>query len=204
MMSRHNETSHDEHRYMRLGVIEFLAMNNPIRRWIQKHIEYRHFKKHLGKQDIDLAGGVIMDAGCGSGYSTEFLAKAYHPSRLIAFDYMPEQIRLAKKRKLDVDFAIGDLRDIQSDDATCDAVFIFGVIHHIVQWQEALYEVARVLKPGGVLLLDEPKYGFTWEELESELRNVGLDILETSSFFFKLFHTYLCRKPPNQSTEKRA
>ena len=145
-----------------------------------------------------------MDAGCGSGYSTELLANEYHPSHLIAFDYMPEQIRLARKRKLDVDFAVGDLRQVQSDDATCDAVFIFGVIHHIAQWREALCEVARVLKPGGVLLLDEPKYGFTWEELESGIRNVGLDILEISSFFFKYIHTYLCQKPPNQSIEETA
>ena len=203
-MQRHKETCGDEHRYMRLGVIEFLAMNNPIRRWIQKHVEFGIFKKHLEKQCIDLQGGVIMDAGCGSGYSTVLLANEYHPSRLIAFDYMPEQIRLARKRKLNVEFAVGDLRKVQSDDAICDAVFIFGVIHHIVQWQEALCEVARVLKPGGVLLLDEPKYGFTWEELESELRNVGLDILDTSSFFFKLFHTYLCQKLPNQSIEETA
>lgn len=203
-MLKHNKTYGDEHGYMRLGVLEFLAMNNPIRRWIQKHVEFRTFKKHLENRCIDLKGGVIMDAGCGSGYSTELLANEYYPSHLIAFDYMPEQIRLARKRRLDVDFAVGDLRKVQSDDATCDAVFIFGVIHHITQWREALCEVARVLKPGGVLLLDEPKYGFTWEELESELRNAGLDILDTSSFFFKLFHTYLCQKPPNQSIEETA
>lgn len=189
---------------MRLGVMEFLAMNNPIRRWIQKHVEFRIFKEHLGKQCVDLEGGVIMDAGCGSGYGTELLVGEYRPSRTIAFDYMPEQIRLARKRKLDVDFAVGDLRKVQSGDATCDAVFIFGVIHHIARWREALREVARVLKPGGVLLLDEPRYGFTWEELESELRNVGLDILDTSTFFLKLFHTYLCQKPLNKPTEETA
>jgi len=69
-MLRHNETYGDEHGYMRLGVIEFLAMNNPIRRWIQKHVEFNIFKKHLNNRCIDLEGGVIMDAGCGSGYST--------------------------------------------------------------------------------------------------------------------------------------
>lgn len=200
-MTTRSETHGDEHGYMRLGVLEFLAMNNPIRRWIQKHVEFRILKKHLEKQRIDLKGGVIMDAGCGSGYSTELLASEYDPAHLIAFDYMSEQIRLARKRKVDVEFAVGDLRQVQLENATCDAVFIFGVIHHISQWQEALSEVTRVLKPGGVLLLDEPQYGFTWEELESELRNLGLNILDTSSFFFNLFHTYLCQKPSNMGVE---
>ncbi len=36
-----------------------------------------------------------------------------------------------------------------------DAVFCFGVLHHVPDWQAALGELARVLKPGGVLYLEE-------------------------------------------------
>jgi len=194
----HIETPTDSNGDMRCGRLEFLAMNNPLRRWIQKHIEFKIFKKHLEKWCVDLEGGIIMDAGCGSGYSTELIVNEYHPSQVIAFDYMPEQIRLARKRLLKVDFCVGDLRRIESESGTCDAVFIFGVLHHIPQWRKALSEVARVLKQGGVLLVDEPLYQFTWEELEYGIRSVGMDILEVSNLFFQYFHAYLCRKPASE------
>ena len=203
-MPRYNESVGITQGNMRLGMLEFVAINNPFRRWIQKHVEFKIFKKHLKKWHIELEGGVIMDAGCGSGYSTQLLVNEYHPSHIVAFDYMPEQIRLARKRGLNVGFVVGDLREIESEDTTYDAVFIFGVLHHIPQWRKALSEVGRVLKPGGVLLVDEPKYGFTWEELESGMRSVGFDILDVSSFFFKYFHTYLCQRQPNQSIEETA
>jgi hypothetical protein len=58
---------------MRLGRIEFLAMNNPLKRWLQKHVEFRVFRRHLEKHHIDLTGKAILDAGCGSGYGTELI-----------------------------------------------------------------------------------------------------------------------------------
>jgi len=62
---------------MRLGKLEFLAMNNPLRRWIQKHTEFRIFRNQLKRCFVDLDGEVIMDAGCGSGYSTELIVKEF-------------------------------------------------------------------------------------------------------------------------------
>lgn len=179
---------------MRLGRLEFLLMNNPLRRLAQKHIEFRIFKKQLQKRDIHFEDGVIMDAGCGSGYSTELIVNEYHPSQVIAFDYMPEQVRLARRRRLNVEFLVGDLRGIECESSTCDAVFIFGVLHHIAEWKTALCEVARVLKPGGVLLFDEPRYLFTWGQLEARINSAGMDILELQTFFFHYFHAYLCQK----------
>jgi ubiquinone/menaquinone biosynthesis C-methylase UbiE len=179
---------------MRLGRLEFLLMNNPVRRLVQKHIEFKIFKKQLQRRDIHLEDGVIMDAGCGSGYSTELIVNEYHPSQVIVFDYMPEQVRLARRRRLNVEFLVGDLRGIECESNTCDAVFIFGVLHHIAEWKKALSEVARVLKPGGVLLFDEPRYLFTWAELEAGVKSEEMDILELNTFFFHYFHAYLCQK----------
>jgi ubiquinone/menaquinone biosynthesis C-methylase UbiE len=48
-----------------------------------------------------------------------------------------------------------DATSIPVGDATYDAVFDFGIIHHIPHWRTALTEVQRVLKPGGRFYAEE-------------------------------------------------
>ena len=184
----------NEREDMRLGKFEFMAMNNPLRRWSQKHVELRIFKGQLKKAGIELKGKAILDGGCGSGYSTGLIVNEFHPSHIVAFDFMPEQIALAKKRKLKVDFAVGDLTKIDAADGTFDAVFIFGVLHHIPEWAEALSQISRVLKPGGVLLVEEPRYRFDWNNFESGIKQAGFKIVDMTKYFAYNFRAYLCRK----------
>ena len=178
---------------MRLGKPEFFAMNNPLRRWWQKRREFPLFLAMLERQGIDLKGAVVMDAGCGSGYSTALILDRFRPRRTIAFDLMPEQIMLAKKRGLGVDFRVGDATRMDVESASCDAVFIFGILHHIPAWREALSETCRVLKPGGVMLLEEPHDRFDWPELEAGIREAGMEILERHAWLLGHFRSYLCR-----------
>jgi len=52
-------------------------------------------------------------------------------------------------------FSVGDCTRLPYRDGTMDAVFGFGVLHHIPDWRQALAEIARVLKPGGVYCFEE-------------------------------------------------
>jgi ubiquinone/menaquinone biosynthesis C-methylase UbiE len=197
---------------MRLSKPEFYAMNNPVRRYIQKHVEFNLMKKHLAKHNIDLKGKAILDAGCGSGYGTSLILEEFAPTKLVAFDFMPEQIEIAKKRNLPVDFFVGDVTEMELEPSSFDAVFIFGILHHVPSWRKGLKEVARVLKPGGVFLVEEistsniffhfsnlvgfkhPKEArFTWPEFEEGIKAAGLKILEKKSIILKGTKSYLCQ-----------
>jgi ubiquinone/menaquinone biosynthesis C-methylase UbiE len=179
---------------MRLGKTEFYAMNNPVRRFIQKHGEFRLFKHFLKKQKINLAGKVIIDAGCGSGYSSKLIMDAFNPSELIAFDIMPEQIAIAQKRYTNITFTIEDLTQIQIPAGTADAVFVFGILHHIPEWRKALINISGFLKRSGVFLVDEPRYRFTWNEFEQGILDAGLSLCERKNICGTFFRSYLCAK----------
>ena len=50
---------------------------------------------------------------------------------------------------------VGDPMHLPYRDRAVDAVFGFGVLHHLPDWRGGIREVARVLKPGGVFFLEE-------------------------------------------------
>jgi ubiquinone/menaquinone biosynthesis C-methylase UbiE len=158
-------------------------------------LELRLFKDMLKGHNVDIEGKEIMDAGCGSGYSSRLIMEEFRPSRLFAFDLMPEQIELARKNNPEIEFSIGSMTDIDAEDESFDAAFVFGVLHHIKQWRTAVKDVVRVLKPRGVLLVEEPRVGFTWPEFEEGIAASGLTMLDLRKFLFGYFRSYIFQKP---------
>jgi ubiquinone/menaquinone biosynthesis C-methylase UbiE len=159
-----------------------------------KYREFPLLHKMLQIHGIELSGKKIVDMGCGSGYSTSLILKQFKPSEVVAFDIMPEQIKLAKKRKLHVDFKIGDATAIDMPDSSCDAVFDFCILHHIPLWRKALAESKRVLVPGGIMFIEEPHKMFEWDEFESGIQEAGLNILERRQRYGGFFRFFLTQK----------
>jgi SAM-dependent methyltransferase len=140
---------------MRLNPIEYAMMQSPARAWSQRHVEMRTFRRLLRRIGVDLAGARILEAGCGNGHGLTLLQAAFAPRRLVGFDLMPEQIERARARGLPAELAVGDITAIDHPAGGFDAVFVFGILHHVPAWRQALRELARVLAPGGVLLVEE-------------------------------------------------
>ena len=145
---------------MEMSEREMKRVNSSPKEFINKQYKFKGFEKLLQRYDVDLEGKVILDAGCGSGHSLQLIAGKYEPGELHGFDFMPEQIDLARQRWLSAEIFVGDITDISLPTGKFDAVFIQGVLHHVPEWRRALEEISRVIKPGGVLLLEEPNKGF--------------------------------------------
>lgn len=98
-----------------------------------------------------------LDGGCGGGRATVLMARA-GASRVTAFDLATKNIatteRMVEQMGLkNVETRQGSLLELPFADASFDVVWSNGVIHHTVDPDRALVELARVLKPGGYLWL---------------------------------------------------
>lgn len=99
----------------------------------------------------------VGDLGCGTGQLSAALAPFV--ARVIAVDASAPMLQAAKRRlqglqgMTNVELRRGDLESLPIDDALLDAATMALVLHHLPEPDRALREVARVLKPGGRLLI---------------------------------------------------
>jgi ubiquinone/menaquinone biosynthesis C-methylase UbiE len=192
----------------RLNHRELAMMDSPLRRLSQRLVELRVFQRLLRRARVDLTGAAILDAGCGNGHGLELLAKTFAPRRLVGIDLMPEQIERARRRGVAADIRVGDITKLDEPDAGFDAVFVFGILHHVPAWRDAMRELARVLRPGGVLLIEElhgryielqDRYlgtshpaaaRFDWATFRAGLGAAGFEIVGETSLMFSAVRSF--------------
>lgn len=191
---------------------ELRLVNSAVRGFCQRYYEFRAFRGYLKKNHIDLTNKVILDVGCGAGYSLEPIVAEFQPKELFAFDILAEEVELAKRRCLSANLFVGSVTDIKLPAEKFDAVFIFDVLHHVPEWRAALNEINRVLKSGGVLLVQEPhKKGldnierffrvhhpqesrFEWPEFIEGLEEAGFRVVERRKLYLGHFQSCMCIK----------
>lgn len=138
---------------MLMNKTEFWLMNNPIRS-ASLRLEARKLRKMAPIQPL----GKVLEIGCGQGQGTKNILRFFQPDSIEAIDLDPHMIARAKKRVRDnrVQFKVGDASNLSfAPDNSYDAIFDFGIIHHIPNWQDCLKELHRVLKPGGYLHIED-------------------------------------------------
>lgn len=104
--------------------------------------------------------GQALDVGCNVG-NLPFLCRKYGLSadhvHFTGIDIAEESIRIAKSRGIPgATFRVGSALSIDFPDNAFDAVACMEVIEHIPDQPKAMHEMARVLKPGGILVLSTP------------------------------------------------
>ena len=98
----------------------------------------------------------VLDVGCGTGELLRRLRAKYPDAVLAGLDPVPEMLALAKdKLSGKEDLRIGYADALPWPGATFDAVISCNMFHYITHPIDALREMARVLRPGGVIVLTD-------------------------------------------------
>jgi len=140
----------------------------------------------------------IADLGTGEGAFALLLAQ--RASRVIAVDSSANMIEVGREQAQrngiqNVEFRLGDMEELPIADAEVELVFYSQSLHHALHPERALAEAARILVPGGrVVILDLARHrfeeareiyadewlGFSEAELEEMLAKAGFTGVETS------------------------
>jgi SAM-dependent methyltransferase len=125
-----------------------------------QHWWYRQLRRvlhlHLDRYLPAWHDAAILDAGCGTGGNLAHLPGA---GRRVGLDFSPDALAHARKRHL-ANLVRGTVTKLPFAPSSFDAAISMSVIYH--QWvadpADALREIHRVLRPGGLLFLDVPAY----------------------------------------------
>ncbi|WP_026360652.1 methyltransferase domain-containing protein [Amycolatopsis nigrescens] len=100
----------------------------------------------------------VLDVGCGPGSITIGLGAEVPGCQVLGVDREPGQLELARAalrrtRLSTVDFAAGSVYALPAASASVDVVFAHALFEHLASGADALAELYRVLRPGGLLTL---------------------------------------------------
>jgi SAM-dependent methyltransferase len=120
------------------------------------------------------AGATVADVGCGHGWSTVMMAKAFPKSRFVGYDFHPGSIEDAKAHaeahgvSANTRFEVGLAKDYPGKDF--DLVTCFDCLHDMGDPAGAAAHIRRSLKDDGTWMICEPMAG---DRLEQNLNPVG-------------------------------
>lgn len=120
--------------------------------WTESGLEVRlrHFQRVWPG---DTANARWLDAGCGAGSYTRYLASlGVDP---VGLDYSLPSLQKARDRSDSaIPWVVGDATQLPVTPASVDGVMCFGVMQALADPQEAVKELAAVVKPGGQIWID--------------------------------------------------
>ena len=112
-------------------------------------------------------GQRLLDVGAGPGTITADLAGRVAPGRVTALEATDQALALSRdelgRRGIDADFVVGHVHALELDDDSFDVVHAHQVLQHVADPVQALREMRRVCRPGGIVAVRDSDYaGFVW------------------------------------------
>ncbi|MGA9761856.1 MAG: methyltransferase domain-containing protein [Gaiellaceae bacterium] len=125
-------------------------------------------------EGIEREPGSILDLGCGTGFLTALLAKRFPQARLVAVDFAPAMIELARKRVPSARFLARDIEELEPEPAGYDLIVSNATIQWLTEPERTLARLVESLSPKGELQLATfgPR---TFWELDHVLAELGCE-----------------------------
>src|SRR3984893_18725052 len=156
-------------------------------------------------------GDAVLDVGCGTGTLVmEVARRVGRAGRVVGIDPGREQIARARakaaRRNVPIEFQIGVIEQLAFPDQTFDVVFSTLMMHHLPAplKRQGLAEIARVLKPGGRLVIADFKPnkerqgrtarfhagGSSMQDLAALIKDAGFSQVETEEMRSSRFSAF--------------
>jgi len=186
--------------------------------WVLDTFLLRGWLRELRQRTANLArlqlGEKVLDVGCGTGtLAIEVQQRVGATGRAFGVDPGAQQIARARskatRRNLPIDFKVGVIEHLDFPDQTFDVVVSTLMMHHLPDdlKRQGLSEIARVLKPGGRLIIADfkrpekspdrpPRHGRHGAEgsgiqdLPALLKDAGFSQVETEEMQPPRFHVF--------------
>jgi len=161
------------------------------------------------------AEAVLLEAGCSSGYMLEELVADWPDSLVVGSDYIVGPLERLARRMPQVPLLQFHLVKCPLPSSQVDAVVLLNVLEHIEDDAGAVAQVARVLKPGGLAVIEVPANPRLYDgydqhlkhfrryrlrDLCDMLRGAGLDVVERSHLGFFVYPAFAGVKLYNRWT----
>ena len=173
--------------------------------------QWREMRWRTAKLARIQPGEQVLDVGCGTGtLAIEVQSRVGRAGRVFGIDPGTQQIARARskaaRRNLPIDFQIGVIEQLAFPDQTLDVVLSTLMMHHLSNSlkRQGLAEIARVLKPGGRLVIADFQHkqerqgrsahfhagGSSMQDLVALVKEAGFEDLETEEMWPQRFSTF--------------
>lgn len=129
--------------------------------WIDILLEYVPKDKSEGLK--------ILDYGCGSGMVMKHVIYNINSSLVVGIDISKEMLKIARKRNAG-ELVLGNVMSCGFKEECFDIIISRGVLYLLNNLEEAIKEINRILKPGGILVISEPNENLILDLIRKVLR----------------------------------
>ncbi|HUZ47382.1 MAG TPA: methyltransferase domain-containing protein [Terriglobia bacterium] len=182
---------------------------------LHTHIRWRALETLLSASWFGV-GSSVLEVGCSTGVISFEVARRYRDTKILAVDADQEAIEIADKAKslnrvTNVEFRVLRVPGLEKfANDTFDVVLLIDVIEHVNEDGILMKEIARVLKPGGMVVISTPtpnyprvfgrkfhemighvREGYWRRDLEAVLRNAGFGAVRCKPYTYP-FSALVC------------